>query len=163
MKPSPTRVDLRDASALTFVNGIQATGVIGLLFMYGTFFSMILSTRRAEGCLGVMPALVSPRCFLLVSYWEDERSLQRFIGAKAHVRWMQFLSRHPGSLRLFNETYASPLKVNYIGTPRGYAEVHLRTNPAPRQPAARSSLIAPMPLPHYLSQKPTKAMQSRFG
>jgi hypothetical protein len=138
MRPVPTRLDLHDASALTFINGLQCRGLFGLLFMYSAFLSMIFGTRRAPGCLGVLPAIGSPRSLLLVSYWEDEESLKRFIGAQVHVGWMRFLSRHPGSLRLFNETYAPPLAASYIGKPYGYAAVEAAARPKRDRAALRS-------------------------
>jgi hypothetical protein len=138
MRPVPTRLDLQDASALTFINGLQCRGLFGFFFMYSTFLSMILGTRRATGCLGVMPAIVSPRSLLLVSYWEDEESLKRFIGARVHVRWMRFLGRHPGSLRLFNETYAPPLVASHIGRPLGYAAVEAAARPKRDRATLRS-------------------------
>lgn len=121
MKKLHTELDLEGASDYTLIIGISARNLRGLVFLWSHILSFIFSTKKAEGCLAVLPGISGPFQALLVSYWDSEENLKAFVRSRAHVKWMQYIYRHPQSLDLFNETYSAPLRANFINHPRGYA------------------------------------------
>ena len=56
----------------------------------------------------------------MVSYWRNREALQAFARSPAHVAWMRFITHHPESLDLFNETYGQPVALNTINARGGY-------------------------------------------
>lgn len=123
-----TEVKLEGAQNYALLIGIQARNLRGFIFLWTRLFGFIQSTQKAPGCLSVLPGISGPRGAVLMSYWESEASLKAFVRSPAHVRWMQFIYRHPESLDLFNETYGAPLRANFINQPRGYAEGLIESN-----------------------------------
>jgi hypothetical protein len=115
------RVDLEKAEHLTLIVGLSCRNLRGFIFMWLNIFSFIWATKKAAGCTEILPAVMGPFSILLVSYWETPRDMMRFVKSPAHLRWMDYIYKHPRSLNLFNETYGRPQRANHINRPRGYA------------------------------------------
>lgn len=116
------RPPLEGQQRLTLIVGISCRNLRGFIFMWTHVAQFILATRRASGCVSILPGLSSPFSMTLISYWSTPLELAQFVKTPAHVKWMKYLARHPESLRLFNETYAAPVSANFVMEARGYAE-----------------------------------------
>ncbi len=117
-----TEVRLEGARDLTLIIGLSSRNLFGFIFLWTHIFFFIWKTKRAPGCSQALPGIAGPFEVLLISYWDSEESLKAFVRSKAHIRWMQFIYKHPRSMNLFNETYSAPLRANFINEARGYAK-----------------------------------------
>ena len=114
---------LTDSKALTLIIGLSSRNLLGFFYMWTNIFGFILHTKKAEGCLHTCAGISSPIAIQLISYWDSEDALMKFVKSKAHVSWVRFIYRHPRSLNLFNETYRAPYRANYINKPVGFSAV----------------------------------------
>lgn len=122
MKPSLVqKPDLENAQYLTLVIGLSCRNLLGFIYMWAHIFSFIMATKRASGCVQVLPGISGPFEIFLISYWENGQDMMKFVGSRPHVRWMLFIYKYPRSLNLFNETYSKPQAANYINRAKGYA------------------------------------------
>jgi len=113
--------NLDQAQHLTLVIGMSCRNLRGFIYMWTHVFSFILATKKAEGCVQVLPGISGPFEILLVSYWENGKVMMQFVGSKTHRKWMSFIYKNPRSMNLFNETYGRPQTANYINKAKGYA------------------------------------------
>ncbi len=116
------RPHLEGQQRLTLIVGMSCRNLRGFVFMWTHIAHFIWATARASGCISILPGVSSPLSLTLVSYWSSSKELYRFVRSPAHLKWMTFLTRHPNSLNLFNETYAAPVSANFVKRARGYAK-----------------------------------------
>ena len=116
-----------EGDSVTMVIGLQCRTVLGFLYMWTHILWFLIAVRRADGCIHSLAGISSPFSILMISYWESEKHLLRFVGHPSHVAWMRFTKKHPRALNLFNETYASPLRANHINAARGFAKAKTKT------------------------------------
>jgi heme-degrading monooxygenase HmoA len=112
------------ASAIVFVNGMIARDRSGFLWLWRNLNSVRQSTAKAPGCIQVKAGICSPKEIIMVSYWESDRYLMDFFRGAAHRQMMQFTTRHPNSLCLYNETYHPSKSGKYSHEPQGMAAVY---------------------------------------
>jgi heme-degrading monooxygenase HmoA len=111
-------------NAIVFVNGMIARDRPGFFWLWRNLNSISQSTGKAPGCIQVKAGICSPKEVIMVSYWESERHLMDFFRGAAHRQMMQFSSRHPDSLCLYNETYRPAKSGKYSHEPQGMAIVY---------------------------------------
>ena len=116
-----TKPDLTKGKALTVVIGMSCMNWRGFVFMWTHIFEFVWKTMKAEGCIHTHAGISSPLSILLISYWESEDHLTRYVRSNMHTKWMKFIYRFPTSMSLFNETYAAPMRANYINRAGGYS------------------------------------------
>ena len=113
--------DLTHAEALTVVIGLSCRDWRGFVFMWAHIVEFVWKTMKADGCLHTHAGISSPFTILLISYWETGEHVTRYVRSKPHTTWMKFIYRFPTSMSLFNETYAAPMRANYINRAGGYS------------------------------------------
>ncbi len=113
--------DIKSHVRKTLIIGISSRNLLGFFYMWIHLFSFIRETMNAEGCLEVIPGITSPFQFILISYWDSDQALEKFVRHPEHVKWMRFIYKNPSTLNLFNETYANPERANFINSPKGFA------------------------------------------
>ena len=111
-------------SAVVFVNGVIARDRSGFLWLWRNLNSIRQSTVQAAGCLQVKAGICSPSEIVMASYWESDRHLMDFFRGAAHRQMMQFTTRHPNSLCLYNETYRPAKSGKYSHEPQGMAMIY---------------------------------------
>jgi heme-degrading monooxygenase HmoA len=111
-------------NAVVFVNGMIARDRPGFFWLWRNLNSIRQSTVKAPGCMQVKAGICGSKEIIMVSYWESEHHLMDFFRGAAHRKMMQFSSRHPHSLCLYNETYHPSKSGKYIHEPQGMALVY---------------------------------------
>lgn len=106
---------------ILFVNGMMARDRAGFLWLWRNLRQVRLSTAAAPGCIQVKAGICGPQEVIMVSYWQSDRHLLEFFRSAAHREMMQFSSRHPNSLCLYNETYRPGKSGKYSHEPQGMA------------------------------------------
>lgn len=111
-------------SAVVFVNGMIARDSSGFLWLWRHLNSIRQSTFKAPGCIQVKAGICGVKEIIMVSYWESEQHLMDFFRSAAHRQMMQFNTRHPNSLCLYNEMYYPAKSGKYSHEPQGMAMVY---------------------------------------
>jgi heme-degrading monooxygenase HmoA len=125
LKPTLYQIQLPEhPRAVVFVNGTIARDRAGLFWLWRNIASVRHSTATAPGCLQVKAGICSPKEIVMVSYWESDRHLMDFFRGAAHRQMMQFTTRHPNSLCLYNETYHPAKSGKYSHEPQGMAVIY---------------------------------------
>ncbi|MBD2337342.1 DUF4188 domain-containing protein [Calothrix sp. FACHB-156] len=110
--------------AVVFVNGIIARDRIGFFWMWKNLFWIGSSTTKAEGCVQVKAGICAANEVIMVSYWRSAQDLKQFFRGEPHRRMMQFVSKNPNSLCLYNETYQPQHSGKYSHEPQGMARLY---------------------------------------
>jgi heme-degrading monooxygenase HmoA len=110
--------------AIMFVNGVIARDRVGFFWLWRNLNGIRQSTASASGCLQVKAGICGPREIVMVSYWASDRHLMDFFRGSAHRHMMQFVSQHPRSLCLYNETYQPGRTGKYAHEPQGMALIY---------------------------------------
>lgn len=110
--------------AVIFINGFLAGDRSGFFWMWRNLAWIKNVTAQAEGCVQVKAGICGSNEVVMVSYWLSEGSLQKFFRGKFHRQMMQFTSKNPQSLCLYNETYRPLKSGKYIGEPQGLANIY---------------------------------------
>lgn len=127
MKFAIYQIQLPDRpNAVVFVNGMIARDRSGWFWLWRNLHSIYQSTVKAPGCIQVKAGLCGLKEVVMVSYWESDRHLMDFFRGTAHRQMMQFTTRHPNSLCLYNETYHPSKSGKYSHEPQGMAIVYGR-------------------------------------
>lgn len=113
--------------AVVFVNGMIARDRVGFFWLWRNLNRIGQSTARATGCIQTKAGICGPAEIVMVSYWQSEQHLIDFFRGEAHRQMMQFNSRHPDSLCLYNETYHPAKRGKYSHEPQGMAVVYGKT------------------------------------
>jgi len=125
LRPPIYQIQLPDhPSAIVFVNGMIARDHSGFFWLWRHLSSIRQSTIQASGCIQVKAGICGPKEIIMVSYWESDRHLMDFFRGADHRQMMQFTTRHPNSLCLYNETYHPSKSGKYIHEPQGMAIVY---------------------------------------
>jgi Domain of unknown function (DUF4188) len=111
-------------SAVVFVNGMIARDRTGFFWLWRNLTSIRQSTVKAAGCIQVKAGICGSNEIIMVSYWESDRHLMDFFRGEAHRQMIQFTTRHPSSLCLYNETYHPSKSGKYSHEPQGMAIVY---------------------------------------
>lgn len=114
-------LDLSESSGILYLNGAIMHNPRAAAYFIRRAPKMLFSARASEGCIQVKAAIVSPREWLLYSYWENEAALRRFYTSDLHVDLMRTVFNHPDWFTLYNETYALPISARYWNEANGYA------------------------------------------
>lgn len=107
-----------------FVNGIVARNLSGFLWLWRHLLSFRRALKKAPGCRQVKAGIVSFNELVLVSYWDSKGDLDNFFKSAAHRPWMQYISKHPKALSLYNETHSATQSGRYLGKPHGLGLYH---------------------------------------
>ena len=110
--------------AVVFVNGFLARDRGGFLWMWKNLSWIKSATVEAEGCVQVKAGICRPNEVIMVSYWRSEDHLKQFFRGESHRRMMQFVSKNPTSLCLYNETYRPGQSGKYSHEPQGMATLY---------------------------------------
>jgi heme-degrading monooxygenase HmoA len=107
--------------AIVFINGMMARDRAGFFWLWRNLAGISQSTATAPGCLQVKAGICGPKEVVMVSYWESEQQLMDFFRGAAHRQMIQFNTRHPQSLCLYNEIYRPSRSGKYSHEPQGMA------------------------------------------
>ena len=110
--------------AVVFVNGFLARDRSGWFWMWRNIKWIKNVTAEAEGCVQVKAGLCGLNEVVMVSYWLSEDSLKKFFRGESHRQMMQFTTKKPKSLCLYNETYSPLHSGKYINEPQGMATIY---------------------------------------
>jgi hypothetical protein len=110
--------------AVVFVQGILSRNLMGLSWLWRNFLWVKRSTIKAEGCIQVKAGLYGRTEVVLVSYWKDIGSLMKFFKSQPHREMIEYVSRRPDDLCLYNETYRPVKSGKYIHEPQGLAVIY---------------------------------------
>jgi heme-degrading monooxygenase HmoA len=111
-------------NAVVFVNGMIARDRSGFFWLWRNLNGIRQSTAQAPGCIQVKAGICGSQEIVMVSYWVSDRHLMDFFRSDAHRQMMQFTTRHPDSLCLYNETYRPSKSGKYSHEPQGMAIVY---------------------------------------
>lgn len=112
------------AEAVVFVNGFVARDFSGFMWMWKNLFWISNATKTAPGCVQVKAGICAPNEVVMVSYWSSFESLREFFKGESHRKMMQFTTKHPKSLCLYNETYQPSKSGKYSNEPQGLAIIY---------------------------------------
>jgi len=109
--------------ALVFVNWMKARNLRGFFGMYRLIPTIYAMLRRAKsyGLLESRLAIVGPREFVVISYWENEAALRAAFQDEGHVQMMRYIFKNHQDLDLGNETYTQPISTRYLNDAGGYS------------------------------------------
>lgn len=110
--------------AVIFINGFLACDRSGFFWMWRNLAWIKNVTAEAEGCVQVKAGICGSNEVVMVSYWLSEDSLQKFFKGELHRQMIQFTTKNPQSLCLYNETYRPLKSGKYIGEPQGLATIY---------------------------------------
>ena len=121
------RVNLpHSPEAVMFVNGFVARDLAGFLWMWQKLFWIRNATAKAKGCMQVKAGICGANEVVMVSYWLSSDSLREFFRGEPHRQMIQFVSKNPQSLCLYNETYKPAASGKYSHEPQGMATIYMR-------------------------------------
>ncbi len=121
------RLDIpENPEAVVFINGFLARNPAGFLWMWKNLFWIKNVTEAEKGCIQVKAGICGPNEVVMVSYWISENSLKEFFRGEAHKQMMQFTSKNPKSLCLYNETYKPSYSGKYTHEPQGMASIYAK-------------------------------------
>lgn len=83
-------------------------------------------TAQAKGRMQVKAVICGLNEVIMVSYWVSEPSLKEFFRGESHRQMMQFITKNPQSLCLYNETYSPSHGGKYINEPQEMATIYAR-------------------------------------
>lgn len=114
-------LDVSEPTGLMYLNGAIMNSPRAYAYFVRRAPKMLFAARATEGCLQAKAALVSPREFVIYSYWRGAESLRSFYTSPFHVALMKTVFEHPDWFTLYNETYAIPVSARYWNERNGYA------------------------------------------
>lgn len=124
------QIDLpKDAKAVVFFNGIKALNTRGCFWLWRQIFIGKLNTvSQASGCIETKLAICSPTEAVIVSYWQDEKSLMQFFHSPLHRQMMKSMMNivkvDPEAIAVFNETYRPQRSGRYLNKLQGLAKIY---------------------------------------
>lgn len=111
--------------AVVFVNGFLARDRAGFAWMWKNLLWIKRATVKAAGCVQVKAGICGSNEVIMVSYWQSESDLKQFFRGEPHRQMMQFVTQHPNSLCLYNETYHPQRSGKYSHEPQGMARLYM--------------------------------------
>ena len=121
-KTSPNKNGVYDVpipqnpQAIVFVNGFIARNFKGLFWLWTNLFWIKSSVERAQGCFDLKAGICNPQEIVMVSWWDNYDS--------HHIKMMQYASKFPQNLSLYNETYNVTKSGKYTNEPNGIAKAY---------------------------------------
>lgn len=112
--------------AIVFINGFVARDQTGFFWMWKKLLWIKNVTAQAKGCMQVKAGICGLNEVIMVSYWVSEPNLKEFFRGESHRQMMQFITKNPQSLCLYNETYSPSHGGKYINEPQGMATIYAR-------------------------------------
>lgn len=122
----PYKINITHPETVVFINGFRILSLKGFFWFFINLLAIIRSVKSHKGCFESFPCLVSPLCFVMITYWHNESEMQDYFQSKGHVRLMKFLRANPKSLGLFNEKYHPEVSGTYINSQMGLAKLFAR-------------------------------------
>ena len=130
MNHTSYQIDLpQDAPVVVFFNGMKALNLKGFFWLWRQILlGKLHHVTQALGCLETKLAICSPTEAVIVSYWQDDKSLKEFFHSPLHRKMMKntvkIIAADKKAIALFNETYR-PLKSGmYFNDPQGLAKIY---------------------------------------
>lgn len=115
------------SEVIVFVNGMLARNITGWLWMWQQMNPQLQSVRSAPGCMQVKGGIVGPNELLMVTHWKDAESMRAYFKSPQHLNSMRFITKHPESLTLWNETYQPAKSGMYLHEPHGLPLLYPKT------------------------------------
>ncbi len=121
------QIDLpKDSKVLVFHNGIKALNLRGWLWLLRLLFST--DSTKPTGCLETKIGIYSLREAFIVTYWQDEKSLNAFFHGPKHRKMaknmMSIIEADPKAISVFNEIYRPIRSGRYFSEPQGLAKIY---------------------------------------
>ena len=121
------QIDLpEDTEVVVFYNGIKALNIRGFFWLW----QYIFSTRsiKVPGCIEIKLGIYSPTEAIIVSYWQNEKSLMAFFHSPLHrqmmKQMMKIIAADNKAIAVFNETYRPLRSGTYFNEPQSLAKIY---------------------------------------
>lgn len=132
---SSYQIDIpQDTEVVVFYNGIKALNVRGWLWLWqGILTANSAKVKNVPGCVEAKLGICSPKEVVIVSYWQNEKSLIEFFHSPLHRQMMKSMMKivaaDPKAIAVFNETYRPLRSGRYLNEPQGLAKIYPAIDP----------------------------------